>query len=234
MHRKLFISMAVAVVAAAAQAPAAIFAPVASGAVIPLYSNPLTSAAERGQIANGAGRECKRSGTRVAMRLQVGAGTTACALMPPVVGRDLDVSVTGRLLSGTPAKLRARAYLSAALRVGEGGNLHVRVFPVQKKLQVVKERPDGEPRYLEVVKRHDAIQGVNKANRIYLRAVNAGPRGNCRIVVRVNGKRLAVLDDRRCAELPGRDVAFGVGSPPGGAGVVGSFAKLRIAMPSPF
>lgn len=227
MLHRLLIPLAVAL------ATAAVAAPSASGAMIPLYNNPLTSAAERGQIGNGAGQSCERSGTRVALRVQIAGQGSGCAFHAPAVGRDLDISVTARLLSGTPAKLRARSYLATALRAGEGGKLEVRVFPVQKKLQLIKEPPEGETRYLAISKRDEAIRGVNEPNRIYLRAMNMGPRGNCRIMVRVNGKRLALVDDRRCAELPGRDTAFGVGSTRGG-GVVGSFSKLRIAMPSPF
>lgn len=205
-----------------------------STASIQIYSNALDSVGTRAQMANQAGEECKRGGSKRALRVTLGSGTKACSFRPPVVGRDLDIAVTGRLLGGTPAKLRGRSYLEAGLRAGEGGVLAARVFPVQKKLQLIQFNPDGSTRYLKIVKKEQAIRDVNQANRIYLRAFNQGKPGVCRVVVRVNGKRLVVEEVDRCATVTGRDPVIGAGATRGGKGLIASFTKLRIGVPDPF
>ena len=203
-------------------------------AMIPIYDNPLTSNAARAQLSKESGDKCKRGGNKRAMRIVIGESTQACEMRAPVVGRDLELSVVGRLLSGTPAKLRPRTYLSTSLRVGDGGLIQARVFPASKKLQLLKTTPEGETRYLSIVKQAGAIRPVNKANRILLRTINTATPAHCRIVVRVNGRRLAAVGESRCAQLTGRDAPFGVGATRGGEGATASFAKLRISVPNPF
>lgn len=208
--------------------------PATAAAPIPIYSNDLASQAERGQIVTNEGAKCHRGGSDSALRVRLGEKTRACTLRPPVVGRDLEISVAARLLSGTPAKLRPRVYLSAGLRSGEGGAIKVLVFPMQRKVQLIEETPEGGKRYLAIAKQVGSIRQLNRANRIYLRAFNQGPPGTCRIVVRVNGRRLAVEDLDRCAQLVGRDPVFGLGSVRGGEGALASFSKLRLGVPNPF
>ena len=207
---------------------------VPASASVPIYENGLDSAATRGQVVKYDGQNCQRGGSRVALRIQVGARTRACSFTPPVVGRDLDIGVTARLLSGTPKRLRARAYLAVGLRAGDGGVIKARVFPVQRKMQLIAESPEGDTKFLEIAKDAAAIRGINKANRIYLRAFTQGEPGNCRVVVRVNGRRLAVSDLSHCARLTGRDSTFEAGSVRGANGLTASFAKLRMSVPDPF
>lgn len=209
------------------------FAAVAT-ATIPIYSNDLTSVGGRGQMANHEGKACKRGGSKKALKVTLGSDTRACSFRPPVVGRDLEISVAARLLSGTPTKLRGRAYVAAGLRAGDGGMLTVRVFPAQKKLQLIQLNPDGSTQYLAIAKQAAAIRDVNQSNRIYLRAFNQGEPGSCRVLVRVNGKRLAVKNVSHCAALTGRDAIIEAGATRGGEGVVASFTKLRIGVPDPF
>lgn len=217
-------------------AAAALFlvAPSAASASIPVYSNPLNTTGLRSQLVKHEGAECKRGGAKAAFRVALGARTRLCSFSAPVVGRDLEIAATGRLLSGTPKKLRSRAYLAVALRVGEGGSLQARVIPMQKKMQLILTTPEGETRYLAIAKKEQAIRGLDQANRIFLRAFNQGEPGNCRVVVRVNGRRLAVVDAKHCARLTGRDTIIEAGSLRGGKGIVASFAKLGISVPDPF
>lgn len=226
INRLLLTILGAALVALTAAAPAS--------AAIPIYSNDLASVNARSQLAKSQGEDCRRGGTKVALRIRLGARSGACAYRLPVVGRDLDLVATGRLLSGTPRKLRARAYVAVGVRAGDGGSLRALVFPAQKKLQVIQESPETQTRYLAIVKRAQAIRGVNQANRIFLRVVNTTDPGVCRVVVRVNGRRLAVLDVKRCAQLTGRDTIIEAGSTRGGDGVTASFARLRVSVPNPF
>lgn len=206
----------------------------AASAQIPIYANDLTSTAQRGQIVTSEGEKCQRGGSESALRVRLGEKTRACFFRPPVVGRDLEASIAARLLSGTPAKLRPRIYLSVGLRNDEGGSLRLLVYPMQRKIQLIKESPEEGKRYLAVVKNERSVRQLNKANRIYLRAFNQGAPGVCRIVARVNGRRVIVKDVERCAQLTGRDPIFGLGSVRGGEGALASFSKLRIGVPNPF
>lgn len=208
--------------------------PAIASASIPVYSNALNTTGARSQLVKHEGAECKRGSSKSAFRVELGARTRLCAFSAPVVGRDLEVAVTGRLLSGTPKKVRSRAYLAAALRVGDGGGIVARVFPLQKKMQLILTTPEGETRYLAIAKKEQAIRGLDQANRIFLRAFNQGEPGNCRVVVRVNGRRLAVVDAAHCARLSGRDTVIQAGSLSGGKGLIASFAKLGISVPDPF
>lgn len=226
VFRKLFIPIATA-------ALFLVTSDVAS-ASIPIYANGLNSTAMRSQLVKHEGENCKRGGSKAALRIQIGSRTRACSFTPPVIGRDLEIAVTGRLLSGTPKKLRARGYLAAGLRAGEGGLIQARVFPLQKKMQLIMVSPEGDTRYLAIAKREQAIRGLNQANRIFVRAFNQGEPGNCRIVVRVNGRRLAVVDADHCARLTGRNAIIEAGSVRGGNGLTASFAKLGISVPDPF
>lgn len=212
----------------------ALLAAVPASASIPIYSNDLASNNGRSQLVKHDGDACRRGGTKAALRITLGARTRACSYSAPVVGRELDIVATGRLLSGTPAKLRARSYVAVGLRAGEGGSIRALVFPAQKKLQLIQQSPEGQVRFLAVAKREQAIRGVNQANRVFLRAVNQGEPGHCRVVVRVNGRRVAVTDVKQCAQLTGRDTIIETGATRGGEGVTASFAKLTVSVPNPF
>lgn len=205
-----------------------------ASASIPIYANDLATQAERSEIANDDGAECRRGGSKSALRVRLGERTSLCSFRPAVVGRDLELSVAARLLSGTPARLRPRVYLMAGLRSGDGGAIKALVFPMQRKIQLIAENPDGSRRYLSIVKNVASIRQLNRANRIYIRAFNQGPPGVCRVVVRVNGRRQALVDMERCAQLPGRDPIFGVGAVRGGKDATASFSKLRLGVPNPF
>ena len=82
---------------------------------------------------------------------------------------------------------------------------------MQRKYQLRKVVPGQDIRYLAVGKRISAIKGTNKANKIRLRAFNlldTRDKDDCRLLVYVNGKRLAVVLDKRSGSLQGRETAF--------------------------
>lgn len=227
MQRLLLTIWGAVALAIVAAAPAA-------AATIPIYTNDLGSNSGRAQIHKYDGDNCQRGGSSAALRVKLGARTSSCSYSLPVVGRDLDLVATGRILSGTPSKLRARSYVAAGLRVGDGGSLKALVFPAQKKLQLIERSPEGQVRYLAIAKRAQSIRGINQANRIFLRAINTDQPGVCRVVVNVNGSRLAVVDVERCAQLTGRDAIVEAGATRGGPGVTASFARLTVSVPNPF
>ena len=166
-----FTATAVAVIAAGLLAASA-----SAAGLIGVYRNSMDTAAQRGQLLKLSGRDCKRGGTGGTMRIEVGKRTPACSYRTPVVGRDLEIAATERLLSGTPHALQRKAYLGLQLRAGGSGKYELLVYPVQRKVQLVKVTPEGIE-YIAIAKDQKAVQGVDKANSLRLLAVNlkSGP-----------------------------------------------------------
>src|SRR6478736_2052958 len=84
---------------------------VAGAAMIGIYRNGMESLAQRSQMVKLSGKTCARAGVGGAMRITVGKATSSCAYRTPVLGRDLELAATERLLSGTPVALQRKAYL---------------------------------------------------------------------------------------------------------------------------
>ena len=233
MPRKLSTTLLAAIVAALCAAGTA-------GAVrgFPVYANDMASTAKKAQIRPSSGRNCDRGGSPQALKVEIGKRTRECIYRTPVIGRDVEIIATSRLLSGTPREIRRRMFLSVSLRHDKGmGRYALRVFPLQRKYQLLKAVPGQGLRYLAVGKRISAIRGINKANKIRLRAFNllgTRDRDDCRLLVYVNGKRLAVVVDKRSGSLQGRETAFSVGSRRIAREAIGSFDNIKVRIPAPF
>lgn len=203
-----------------------------------IYGNDMATGEKKAQIRPSSGRNCQRGGSAEALKVEVGRRTRECIFRTPVIGRDLEIIATARLLSGTPREVRRRMFLSVNLRHDEGmGRYQLRVFPRQRKYQLVKVVPGQDIRFLAVGKGISAIQGINKANKLRLRAFNlvdTRDRDDCRLLAYVNGKRLAVVVDKRSGSLQGRETSFSVGSRRIARGAVGSFDNVKIRIPRPF
>ena len=203
-----------------------------------VYGNDMATAEKRAQIRSVSGRACQRGGSPQALKVEIGKRTRECIYRTPVIGRDVEMIATSRLLSGTPRELRRRVFLSVSVRSGEGlGRYQLVVFPLQRKYQLRKYVPGQEVRYLAVGKRISAIKGTNKANNLRLRAFNlldTRDKDDCRLLVSVNGDRLAVVIDKRSGSLQGREVSFSIGSRRSARGSVGSFDNVKVKIPRPF
>lgn len=210
----------------------------AAAAGVEIYRNEMTEFERRSDFRKVGGRKCKRGGSPKALRVELGRRTAECVYRTPVVGRDLEIIVTERLLSPTPRKMRRRIFLSVSLRSGKGlGRYQLKVFPIQRKYQLLKYVPGQGIRYLAVGKNISAIKGTNKGNRVRLRAFNMGrtrDRNDARLLVYVNGKRLAVYRDPRAGQLEGRETLFSVGSKRRARTAMGSFDNVIIRIPNPF
>ncbi len=189
-------------------------------AMIGIYRNVMETKAQRSQMIKLSGASCSRAGTGGALRIAVGKRTDACALRTPVVGRDLEISATQRLLSGTPPALQKKAYLGLELRAGGGAKYQLLAFPLQRKVQLVKVSAEGSE-YLAIEKDVKGLLGVNKANALRLRAVNSEP-GKSRLSAYVGGTLVAEAADETAGELTGRASAVAIGAVKGGNGVIGS------------
>lgn len=189
-------------------------------AMIGIYRNSMETTGQRSQMVKLSGASCGRAGSGGALRITVGKRTDACALRTPVLGRDLEIAATERLLSGTPTGLQKKAYLGLELRAGGGAKYQLLAFPLQRKLQLVKVTAAGSE-FLAIEKDVKGLMGVNKANALRLRAVNSEP-GKARLSAYVGGSLVAEAKDEVAGELTGRASGFTIGAVNGGNGVVGS------------
>jgi hypothetical protein len=203
-----------------AAAVALLVAVSAQGAMVGIYRNVMETKAQRSQLIKLAGASCSRAGTGGALRIAIGKRTDACSLRTPVLGRDLEISATERLLSGTPTALQRKAYLGLELRAGGGAKYQLLAFPLQRKVQLVKVTGEGSE-YLAIEKDVKDLMGVNKANSLRLRAVNSEP-GKSRLFAYVAGSLVAEARDETAGELSGRASAVAIGAVKGGNGVIGS------------
>ena len=94
----------------------------ASAAFVAIYRNALETTAQRAEVRKICGKSCARGGGQTALKITVGKLTEECAYSTPVIGQDLEIAATGRILTGTPAAVAKKAFLGLQLRVGGGGN----------------------------------------------------------------------------------------------------------------
>jgi hypothetical protein len=209
---------------------------VAGAAMIGVYRNSMESLAQRSQLVKLSGSNCARAGANGAMRITLGKKTAACSFRTPVLGRDLEIAATERLLSGTPENLQRKAFLGLELRAGGGAKYQLLVFPRQKKAQLVKITP-GETKYLAIAKNEKAVMGINEANNLQLRAVNvtSGPeKGQAKLFAYVGSTLVGEAVDAGAGELTGRASSVIVGTIKNGNGIVGSVDDVVVRVPSPF
>jgi hypothetical protein len=218
-------------------ASALILAASSSAALIGIYRNNMDSTGLRAQAVKLSGERCARGGSDTALQIVVGKQTKECAYRTPVLGRDLEIAATERLLSATPKAVQRSAYLALNLRSGGGGHYQLAAYPLQKKVQVRKVFPDGSIVYLGIEKDVPGIKGVDKANVLRLRAFNvtSGPeKGQCRILAFVGGKPIVDVTDVDGGDLTGRASGFSVGSAKNAKGAQASVDDVVIRVPSPF
>jgi len=209
---------------------------VAGAAMIGVYRNSMESLAQRSQLVKLSGANCARAGANGAMRVTLGKKTAACSFRTPVLGRDLEIAATERLLSGTPENLQRKAFLGLELRAGGGAKYQLLVFPRQKKAQLVKVTASGA-KYLAIAKNEKAVMGINEANNLQLRAVNvtSGPeKGQAKLFAYVGTTLVGEAVDDGAGELTGRASSVIVGTIKNGNGVVASVDDVVVRVPSPF
>lgn len=198
----------------------------ASAAMVGIYRNSMESTGQRSQLIKLSGASCGRSGASGALRITIGKRTDACALRTPVLGRDLEIAATERLLSGTVPALQKKAYLGLELRAGGGAKYQLLAFPLQRKVQLVKVTAAGSE-FLAIEKDVKDLMGLNKANALRLRAVNSEP-GKAGLAAYVGGNLVAEAKDETAGELTGKASAVVIGAVNGANGVVGSVDDVVI------
>ncbi|HEU4706474.1 MAG TPA: hypothetical protein VFS64_04755 [Solirubrobacterales bacterium] len=209
---------------------------VAAGEMIGIYRNGMQTLAQRSQLVKLSGRNCDRAGAGGAMQIAIGKKTGSCSFRTPVLGRDLEIAATERLLSATPTALQRKAYLGLELRAGAGAKYALLVFPRQRKAQLVKVTGAGT-KYLAIAKNEKAVVGIDEANKLRLRAVNvtSGPeKGQAHLFAYVGSKLVGEAVDEGAGDLSGRASAVVVGTIKNGNGIVASVDDVVVRVPGPF
>lgn len=222
-------SLAVSILVAALAASA-------GAALIGIYRNGMETQAQRAEPIKLSGERCGRGGSDHAFRVVVGKRTKECAFRTIVFGRDLEISATTRLLSSTPKSVRNKAFLALTLRSGDGSHYQLVAYPLQRKAQLRKTLTDGSVKYLRIAKNVKTIQGVDKANKLRLRAFNitSGPeKGSCRILAYVGKILVADVTDHSAGDLLGRASGFAVGATKNAKGAAASFDDVVVRVPNP-
>lgn len=231
-HLRLFLASTLALACFAAAATSA------EAASITIFKNTLKTSQGRKAVNQFSGRaNCDRGGSKESFRTEVGKRTKECAYRTSLVGRDLAISVTGRLFKSTPKKVRRQAYLSVSLRHDlDGSRYQLSVFPSGRRYQLKKVFANGKIQYFGKGKAGSTVGGMGEANRLTLRAYNdqkGNPSGSASVLAMVNGCKVASALDPRGNLLEGRDSTFSIGNKNGARGARGSFVKLSIRIPDP-
>ncbi len=208
----------------------------ALAAWVGIYRNEMGSTAARGQLVKIHGASCARGGSTEALRVAIGKKTDACAFRTPVVGRDLEISATERLLSGTPKGVQRKAYLGLELRAGGGAKYQLLVYPLQRKAQLIKYTAAG-PEYFAVAKDLKSVMGVNKANKLRLQALqirNGPEKGRTSLVGFVGAEKVVEGIDAVPGDLSGEASAVTVGAVKNGNGVIASVDDVVVRTPVNF
>jgi hypothetical protein len=207
----------------------------ASGAFVAIYRNALETTAQRSEIVKVAGKECTRGGAQTTLNITVGKLTEECAYRTPVIGSDLEIAATGRISASTAPAVAKKSFLGMQLRVGGGNKLELRVFPSQKKVQLVKVTEEGI-HYLAIKKNVLAVQPPEKPNVLRLRVVSGAKEeaGTCKIVGFLRGEEVIAANDESCAEMDGEMTALSAGAPNNGSGLIASFEAIVVRTPVRF
>lgn len=209
----------------------------ASGALVGIYRNGMESKGQLAQILKLSGQRCARGSSGHAFSIFVGKETKECSYRTPVLGRDLEIAATERLLSSTPKAVQRSAYLSVDLRAGGGARYQLAVYPLQRKAQLRKILADGTIEYLGIEKKVEAIGGADKANQLRLRAFNVTSgeeKGNCQLLGFVGGDQVFEVTDEAAGELTGAASGFSVGSAKVAKGAEATVDDVVVRIPSPF
>jgi hypothetical protein len=207
----------------------------ASGAFVAIYRNALETTAQRSEILKVGGQSCARGGGQTSLKITVGKLTEECVYRTPVIGSDLEIAATGRIVSGTPAAVAKKAFLGMQLRVGGGGKLELRVFPAQKKVQIARITEEGI-HYLAIKKNVKAVQPPEKANVLRLRVISGAKEeaGTCKIGGFLGGEQVIEATDETCGEMTGEMTALAAGAPNNGSGLIAGFEAIVVRTPVRF
>jgi len=206
---------------------------VAGAEMVGIYRNGLETTPQRAEMLQLSGRNCKRGGGEDAIRVLLGAKTDSCAYRTPVIGRDLELAATERILSGTPKALQRKAYVAIQLWAGGGAKYELRAFPVQRKAQLIKVSEAGT-KYLAIEKNLKTIGGINEPTVVRLRVEKGAGDASAAIAAYVGPEVVGEVTDEAAGELTGEFAAASVGANKIAEGLAGSIDDLVVRVPVTF
>jgi len=206
---------------------------VAGAAMVGIYRNGLESQPQRAELLKLFGHSCKRGGGEDSIRVLLGKKTDSCAYRTPVIGRDVELAATERILSGTPKPLQRKAYVAVQLRAGGGAKYEVRAFPVQRKAQLIKVSEAGT-KYLAVKKNLKGIGAINEPTVVRLRVEKGTGAGTAAVSAYVGPEVVGEVTDEAAGALTGEFSAVSVGATKIAEGLSGSIDDLVVRVPVSF
>lgn len=222
------------IVILAALGAALVAAAVAGAALVGIYRNGLESTPQRAELTKLFGRSCKRGGGgEDVVRVALGKKTDSCSYRTPVIGRDLEVAASERILSGTPKALQRKAYVAVQLRVGGGFKYELRAFPLQKKAQLIKVSEAGT-KYLAIKKHVKGLGGINEAIVVRLRAQKTAGKASAALAAFVGPTEIGEVTDEAAGEVSGEFSAVAVGATKIAEGLIGSIDDVVVRVPVAF
>ena len=206
----------------------------AAGAeMVGIYRNGLETTPQRAEMVKLFGRSCKRGGGEDAIRVLLGKKTDSCAYRTPVIGRNLELAATERILSGTPKALQQKSYVAIQLRAGGGNKYELRAFPVQRKAQLIKVSEAGT-KYLAIKKNLKAIGGINEPTVVRLRVEKGAGDASASVAAFIGPEVVGEVTDEAAGELTGEFAAASVGANKIAEGLLGSIDDLVVRVPVTF
>jgi hypothetical protein len=227
----------------------------AGAAMVAIYRNALDTTAQRSEMLKLTGRSCARGGSEATLKVTVGKATEECIYRTPVQGRNLEIAATERLLTGTPAAVVKKAFLGLVLRAGGGAKYELRVFPGQKKTQLVKMTKEGGIEYLAIKKKVAAVKGLNEANVLRLKvegakgkvavtgylgpevvgeALDEGATASAATPAAEAPEGTAAPEGAVAGEVGGESSGVSVGAPTNGSGAIATFDAIVVRTPVRF
>ena len=220
-------------IALAALAATLALAGAATAAMVGIYRNGMDTTAQRGQLIKLSGKDCARGGSEEALRITLGKATPECSYRTPVIGRNLEIGATERLSSMTPKKAQQGAYLGLVARAGGGARYAMLVYPLQRKVQLVKIGAGGA-QYLAVDRDEKLVKGVNQANALRLQVVETAEKGKVQVNGYLGSAKVVEATDETGGELTGQFSGIMIGAVKNGNGVVGSVDDVIVRVPVRF
>lgn len=206
---------------------------VAGAEMVGIYRNGLETTPQRAELSKLFGASCKRGGGEDAVRVLLGAKTDSCAYRTPVVGRNLELAATERILSSTPKALQNKAYVAVQLRAGGGNKYELRAFPAQRKAQLLKVS-EGGTKYLAIKKNVKGIGAINQPTVVRLRAEKAAGEASATVTAFVGPEVVGEVSDEAAGELTGEFTAVSVGATKVAEGLTGSIDDVVVRVPVAF
>jgi hypothetical protein len=175
---------------------------------------------------SGPKKKCQKSWKdKTALGVSTKGGPVECTMSTPVQGDSAQpnhiVRVLAKMNKATDKKVSKTFYLGVVVRADKNAGYELRIFPKQRKYQLLKS---GE--VLQQGK-DNAVAGGTKKNRLQIEAKGSTISGT------VNGKAVANFRDDNADQVTGRQTGLSYGNrgrSKKGAGV-GFFDQLKVQVP---